>query len=114
MVKTLAPTIGEKRVVLPNLTWQGYQQVLHALPATRAARLTYDCGVLEISKPLEEHECFSELIGLFIRILVVELGLRLKSMRSTTLARADLIRGQNRIMHTTFRISPRLLVRRLI
>lgn len=35
----------------------------------------------------------SELIGLFIRILVVELGLRLKSMRSTTLARADLDKG---------------------
>lgn len=93
MVRTLAPPSGEKRVVLPNLTWQGYQQVLHALPATRAARLTYDCGVLEISMPLEEHERASELIGLFIRILVVELGLRLKSMRSTTLDRADLDKG---------------------
>ena len=94
MVRTLATLpIGEKRVVLPNVTWQGYQQVLHALPATRAARLTYDCGVLEISMPLEEHERASELIGLFIRILVVELGLRLKSMRSTTLDRADLDKG---------------------
>ncbi|MEM9266116.1 MAG: Uma2 family endonuclease [Cyanobacteria bacterium P01_F01_bin.13] len=93
MAITLALPIGEKRVVLPNLTWQGYQQVLQALPATRAARLTYDCGVLEISMPLEEHERASELIGLFIRILVVELGLRLKSMRSTTLDRADLDKG---------------------
>ena len=94
MVRTLATLpIGEKRVVLPNVTWQGYQQVLHALPATRAARLTYDCGVLEISMPLEEHERASELIGLFIRILVVELGLRLKSMRSTPLDRADLDKG---------------------
>ncbi|MFG6105991.1 Uma2 family endonuclease [Leptothoe sp. EHU-05/26/07-4] len=93
MVRTLAPPVEEKRVVLPNVTWQGYQQVLHALPATRAARLTYDCGVLEISMPLEEHERASELIGLFIRILVVELGLRLKSMRSTTLDRADLDKG---------------------
>ncbi|MEL6129117.1 MAG: hypothetical protein AAFR30_04325 [Cyanobacteria bacterium J06628_4] len=83
MFKTLAPSIGEKRVVLPNVTWQGYQQVLRALTATRAARLTYDCGVLEISTPSEEHERARELIGLFIRILVVELGLKLKSMRST-------------------------------
>ena len=65
MVRTLAPPIGEKRVVLPNVTWQGYQQVLHALPDTRAARLTYDCGVLEISMPLEEHEWASELIRSF-------------------------------------------------
>jgi len=93
MVRTLAPPVGEKRVVLPNVTWQGYQQILHALPATRAARLTYDCGVLEISTSSEEHERASELIGLFIRIVVVELGLRLKSMRSTTLDRADLDKG---------------------
>ncbi|MEL7506223.1 MAG: Uma2 family endonuclease [Cyanobacteria bacterium J06554_1] len=93
MFRTLAPSIGEKRVVLPNVTWHGYQKVLQALPETRAARLTYDCGVLEISMPLEEHERASELIGLFIRILVVELGLRLKSMRSTTLDRADLDKG---------------------
>lgn len=75
MVRALSPSIGEKRVVLPNLTWQGYQQVLQALPETRAARLTYDCGVLEISMPLEEHERASELIGLFIRVLVVEADL---------------------------------------
>jgi hypothetical protein len=34
--------IGEKRVTLHGLTWQAYQQVLHALPQSRAARLTYD------------------------------------------------------------------------
>ena len=93
MFRTLAPSIGEKRVVLPNVTWHGYQKVLQALPETRAARLTYDCGVLEISTSSEEHERASELIGLFIRIVVVELGLRLKSMRSTTLDRADLDKG---------------------
>lgn len=43
--------------------------------------------------PLEDHEQASDLIGLFIRILVFELGLKLKSMRSTTLAREDLSRG---------------------
>lgn len=40
MVRTLAPPIGEKRVVLQNLTWEDYQQVLHAFPANRTARLT--------------------------------------------------------------------------
>lgn len=42
---------------------------------------------------LEDHEQASELIGLFIRILVVELGLKLKSMRSTTLKKEALDRG---------------------
>ncbi|MEO1404361.1 MAG: Uma2 family endonuclease [Cyanobacteria bacterium J06635_1] len=67
--------------------------MLSALPQSRAAHLTYDHGTLEISRPLEEHERASELIGLFIRILVVEMGLKLKSMRSTTLDREDLDRG---------------------
>ncbi len=86
-------TIGEKRVTLRGLTWQAYQQILQALPQSRAARLTYDHGVLEIAMPLEEHEYASELIGLFIRVLVGEMGLKLKSLRSTTLDREDLDRG---------------------
>lgn len=85
--------IGEKRVTLRGLNWQAYQQILHALPQSRGARLTYDRGTLEITMPLEDHEYASELIGLFIRILVGELGLKLKSMRSTTLDRVDLDRG---------------------
>ncbi|MCF3607351.1 Uma2 family endonuclease [Planktothrix agardhii 1033] len=85
--------VGEKRVTLRGLTWQGYQQILGALPESRAARLTYDHGILEISMPLESHEFASELIGLFIRILVGEMGMKLKSMRSTTLTREDLDRG---------------------
>jgi Uma2 family endonuclease len=84
---------GEKRVTLRGLTWQAYQQILHALPQSRAARLTYDRGILEITMPLEDREYASELIGLFIRILVGEMGFKLKSLRSTTLDRADLDRG---------------------
>ncbi len=84
---------GEKRVSLNGLTWEAYQQILYALPQSRAARLTYDRGTLEIAMPLEDHEFACELIGLFIRILVGEIGLKLKSMRSTTLDREDLNRG---------------------
>ncbi len=97
MVISAPPThpllLGEKRVTLHHLTWQSYQQILQALPHSRAAKLTYDRGVLEITMPLEEHESFSELLGLFVRILVVEMGYKLKSLRSTTLNRQDLQRG---------------------
>ena len=85
--------LGEKRVTLNGLTWQAYQQILSALPQSRASHLTYDHGTLEITMPLESHESASEIIGLFIRILAVEMGLRLKSMRSTTINRQDLDRG---------------------
>jgi Uma2 family endonuclease len=59
--------IGEKRVVFHNISWQSYEKILEALGEDRSARLTYDCGTLEITMPLEEHESARELIGLFIR-----------------------------------------------
>jgi Uma2 family endonuclease len=55
--------------------------------------LTYDRGTLEITMPSQPHEFAAEMIGLFIRILVVEMGLTLMSLRSTPLDRADLERG---------------------
>ena len=85
---------GENRVALKGLSWLAYQQILNALPQSRAARLTYDRGILEITMPLEKHESSSRLIELFIRILVLELGgMKLKTMGSTTMNREDLQRG---------------------
>ncbi|NJL88284.1 MAG: Uma2 family endonuclease [Leptolyngbyaceae cyanobacterium SM1_1_3] len=94
VIATPTPTlIGEKRVTLHLLNWQAYQQILQALPQTRAARLTYDRGILEITMPLEDHEFAVRLIERFILILVMELGLKLKTMGSTTLEREDLNRS---------------------
>jgi Uma2 family endonuclease len=59
----------------------------------RSSRLTYDQGTLEITMPLEEHEWTTRLFDLFIRILVVESGLKLKTMGSTTLLRPELLKG---------------------
>ena len=84
---------GENRVALKGISWLVYQQILNDLPQSRTARLTYDRGILEITMPLETHEYSSELIGLFIRIFSLEMGLKLKSMRSTTINRPDLERG---------------------
>jgi Uma2 family endonuclease len=94
-VAPIAPPllIGEKRVVLRNITWDGYQQLLKIFGNKRAARLTFDRGTLEITMPLEQHEFSRCLIGLLIRILAVELGLKIKTMGSTTLDRSDLNRG---------------------
>jgi Uma2 family endonuclease len=84
---------GEQRVVFHNLTWAAYQQIYQALGEDRSARLTYDCGTLEIAMPLQDHEQYAEWIALFIRILVEELDLKIKSMGSTTLDYPNLTRG---------------------
>jgi Uma2 family endonuclease len=85
--------VGERRVVLRNITWQGYQQLQGILGEIRTAKITFDRGILEITMPLEEHEFSGRLIERMIIILVVELGLNVKTMGSTTLDRSDLDRG---------------------
>lgn len=85
--------VGEKRVTLRNLNWQEYQTIRSIVEERSNARLTYDNGTLELTMPLEEHETAAEHIALFIRLLVIEMGLKLKSMGSTTLDREDLNRG---------------------
>ncbi|WP_205127369.1 MULTISPECIES: Uma2 family endonuclease [Okeania] len=93
MINTVALTLPEKRIVFYNLNWHKYQKILEALGENRNARIIYDQGILEITMPLEEHEFAREIIGLFIRILVFEMGLKIKTLGSTTLNYPQLDRG---------------------
>jgi Uma2 family endonuclease len=90
---TETSSIGEQRVLLHGISWEAYLQVLHALPQSRGARLTYDDGVLEITVPLEIHEFSGRLIERFILTLVELMGLRIKTMGSTTMNYPHLKKG---------------------
>jgi Uma2 family endonuclease len=91
--KTKIQPVGEQRVVLRDLSWEAYLQILNALPQSRGARLTYDDGVLEITVPSETHEFSGRLIECFIRTLVELMGLRIKTMGSTTMNYPHLKKG---------------------
>jgi Uma2 family endonuclease len=88
-----AAPIGEQRVILHGLSWDAYLQILNALPQSRRARLTYDNGSLEITVPLEIHEFSRSLIDRFIITLVELMGLRVKTMGSTTMNYPDFDKG---------------------
>ena len=90
---TLLVAPGENRVALRGMDWVAYCQMRSLLNERTRARLTYDRGTLEITMPSEAHEFYARLIERFIIILVVELGLRVKTLGSTTLDREDLDRG---------------------
>ena len=92
-IVTQVLSLGEQRITLYNISWDTYELLLEAFGEHRAARLTYDSGVLEFMVPLEEHENPSDLIGVFIRTLVEESGWNIKSLASTTLKRSDLKKG---------------------
>jgi len=91
--ETLPIAPGENRVAFQGMDWVAYQQIKALLSERTRARLTYDRGTLEITMPSELHEFYARLIERFIVILVVELGLKIKTLGSTTLDREDLERG---------------------
>jgi len=77
---------GEPRVAFHHLTWNAYQDILQVLNHyPRNLRLVYDHGILEMTMPLEEYESTNRWIERSICILVVEMGLKIKTMGSTTL-----------------------------
>ena len=84
---------GEQRVVIHGVTWEGYLQILDALPQSRSTRLIYDEGTLEFTMPTEDHDFSGRMIGRFIYILVRELGKKVKTMGSTTLNFPGLKKG---------------------
>jgi hypothetical protein len=73
--------------------WSAFQQIRQLLTERTRARFNYDDGTLEITQSFEGHERIARLVELFIRILVVEMGLKVKSMGSTTLNREDLLKS---------------------
>ena len=93
VAQPITPPMGERRIVFHDLDWPRYQTIRQALGHHRGIRLIYDQGVLEVTLPLEDHEFAVRLIERFILILIVELGMNLKTMGSTTLDREQLDRS---------------------
>ncbi len=90
---TAAPAQGEERVVLQNVSWRLYEQLLQELGESRAVRLTYDQGTLELMSPLLLHESSKCSIDRLIAVLAEELALNFRSVGSLTCKREDLQRG---------------------
>lgn len=82
--------VGEKRFLFRALDWQHYKMLRDTLSRDRNVRCIYMHGTLEVTMPLEIHEFSARLIEKFIWILVVELGMKVKTMGSTTLDREAL------------------------
>ena len=97
MASVLSPNVttqpAEKRVLLCNVSWQSYEQILTALGERRSARLIYFDGYLEIMTPLEEHEGSSSRIDQFINVVTEERNQGLKSLQSTRLHRPESLAG---------------------
>jgi Uma2 family endonuclease len=74
------PIVTEQRILLPNVDWQQFEQLLLELGETRQTRLTYLRGKLEMMTPVEAHERCSKLIDSLILVVVDALAMPLTSL----------------------------------
>ncbi|HEY9602576.1 MAG TPA: Uma2 family endonuclease [Allocoleopsis sp.] len=72
------------RVVLHNISWQQFENLLVDLGESRTARVAYDDGTLEIMTPLPEHEYYKEALGDAIKDIAEVLDQDYESLGSTT------------------------------
>jgi Uma2 family endonuclease len=82
-----------QRVILRNISWDDFEQILAELGDRRAARLAYYKGILEIMVPLAGHEDGKEIIGDLVKVILEELEIEFRSLGSTTFKQRNMNAG---------------------
>lgn len=77
--------VTENRVILNNITWETFNQLLKELGDKRVIRLAYDQEIVEIMTPFGQHEYSNRFIDNLILVIALELDLNIKTMGSLTL-----------------------------
>ncbi|MFB2919632.1 MULTISPECIES: Uma2 family endonuclease [Aerosakkonema] len=93
--------IDIKQLIIPpgnvlqmkDISWQMFEQILDELGESRAARVSYSKGCLEIMSPLLEHEFDKGFIGDFVKILLEELDMEFIDSGSTTFKKENMAQG---------------------
>ncbi|MBW4700129.1 MAG: Uma2 family endonuclease [Aphanocapsa lilacina HA4352-LM1] len=85
--------VGEQRVVLHNIPWSLYEQLLEALGEHRGVRLAYSKGTLEIMSPPPVHESVNRLLGRLVEAWGDWTGVEVQDLGSMTMNREDLGKG---------------------
>lgn len=78
------------RLLLHDITWEEFEQILGDLGEHRAVRIAYHQGVLELVPPLSEHEAAKEIISDLVKALLEELDIEFWPLGSTTFKNAAL------------------------
>jgi Uma2 family endonuclease len=73
-----------QQLLLKDVSWQQLEAILDEWGESRAARLSYSNGVLEIMVPLPEHEKDKEIIGELVRLILDVLQIDFEPLGSTT------------------------------
>ncbi len=94
----IAPTpeqqiVVERLVVLEGVSWQTFKALLKDIGDSRASRIAYDQGILEVRMPLQQHEVPKGLLESFIEAIADELEIEAMKLGALLLEREDLSRA---------------------
>jgi Uma2 family endonuclease len=81
---TAASTDSTQRIVLRDISWNTFEQMLAEMGDHRSARLAYYQGMLEIMSPSPRHERINRLLERFVLALTQELAIEVYALGSTT------------------------------
>ena len=73
-----------QNLLLKDISWSTLEELLEELGETRAARISYSRGMLEVMVPLAEHESDKEIISNLVETLLEELDIEFWALGSTT------------------------------
>jgi Uma2 family endonuclease len=90
MIETLPEN---STLVLHEVSWEEYEEMLALLPDTARFRLSYNQGTLQIMTLSPRHERLKSLFTPLLIVLAEEQNLNLVSLGSTTFKRAGAARG---------------------
>jgi Uma2 family endonuclease len=80
-------------LVLPQASWEQYEDLLADLVDRPGVRVSYDEGRLEVMSPSAEHEAYKDFILRIAQALSEELAVALETRGSTTWKRRTLRKG---------------------
>lgn len=82
-----------QRIVLRDVDWQQFEDILEELGDHRGSRLAYFKGTLEIVAPLPKHEQAKVVISNLLTTLLDELDMNWEPLGSTTFKRKEMQAG---------------------
>ena len=93
MVTETVPIESDQRVLIRNMSWKLYEDLLEARGDAGAPRFAYDRGILEITSPSVEHEEINRTLAQIIELVALASRVDVRNLGSTTFDREDLDRG---------------------
>lgn len=82
---------NEQRVLLPNVSWEQFEQLIVELGIDRLVRLTYTRGKLEMMTPVAEHDRCHKLLESLVLVVADELKRPVESIAPVMLKSPDLL-----------------------